>query len=94
MIKGRKRHIVVDTMGYLIVVLVHAANIHDGRAAREVLAALFSVVDTIKKFGQIALINPQFAHFFERFKISMTYIGTKCFMAENHRKFLLRFKIL
>lgn len=47
--KGRKRHSVVDTMGYLIVVLVHAANIHDSRAAREVLVALFSVVDTIKK---------------------------------------------
>jgi putative transposase len=49
LIKGRKRHIVVDTMGYLIVALVHAANIHDSRAAREVLVALFSVVDTIKK---------------------------------------------
>jgi len=41
-IQGRKRHIVVDTIGYLIVVLVHAANIHDSRASREVLAALFS----------------------------------------------------
>ena len=49
LIKGRKRHIVVDTIGYVIVVLVHAANIHDSRAAREVLAALFSIVDTIKK---------------------------------------------
>lgn len=36
-------------MDYLIIVLVHAANIHDSRAAREVLTALFSVVDTIKK---------------------------------------------
>ena len=49
LIKGRKRHIVVDTIGCLIIVLVHAANIHDSRAAREVLTALFSVVDTIKK---------------------------------------------
>jgi putative transposase len=49
LIKGRKRHIVVDTIGCLIVVLVHAANIYDGRAAREVLMVLFSVVDTIKK---------------------------------------------
>ena len=49
LIKGRKRHIVVDTIGYVIVVLVHAANIHDSRAAREVVAALFSIVDTIKK---------------------------------------------
>ena len=28
---------------------VHAANIYDGRAARKVLTALFSVVDTIQK---------------------------------------------
>ena len=49
MIKGLKRHIVLYTIGYVIVVLVHAANIHDSRAAREVLAALFSIVDTIKK---------------------------------------------
>jgi putative transposase len=49
LIKGRKRHIVVDTMGYLIVVLVHAANIYDGHAARQVLTALFSIVDSVKK---------------------------------------------
>lgn len=28
-IKGRKRHIVTDTMGNLLSVIVHAANIHD-----------------------------------------------------------------
>ena len=28
-IKGRKRHIVVDTMGNLLAVYVHAANLHD-----------------------------------------------------------------
>ena len=49
LIKGRKRHIVVDTMGYLILVLVHAANIYDGHAARQVLTALFSIVDSVKK---------------------------------------------
>ena len=49
LIKGRKRHIVVDTMGCLLIVLVHAANIYDGRAARKVLSALFSLVDTVKK---------------------------------------------
>ena len=49
LIKGRKRHIVVDTICYLIFVLVHAANIYDGRAARKVLSALFLLIDTIKK---------------------------------------------
>lgn len=28
-IKGRKRHIMVDTLGCLIEVMVHAANVHD-----------------------------------------------------------------
>ena len=49
LIKGRKRHIVVDTIGCVLIALVHAANIYDGRAARQVLTALFAVVDTVKK---------------------------------------------
>jgi putative transposase len=49
LIKGRKRHIVVDTIGYLLVVVVHAANIYDGRAARGVFIALFALLDTVKK---------------------------------------------
>ena len=49
LIKGRKRHIVVDTIGYPMVVVVHAANIFDGKAARQVLTALFSIVNTVKK---------------------------------------------
>jgi putative transposase len=51
LIKGRKRHIMVDTMGYILIVLVHAANIDDGHAARKVLTALFSKMDTVKKIG-------------------------------------------
>jgi len=31
-IKGRKRHIVVDAMGNLLAVTVHAANIHDTKS--------------------------------------------------------------
>ena len=49
LIKGRKRHIIVDTMGYVLIVLVHAANLYDGHAARKVLTALFLKMDTIKK---------------------------------------------
>jgi putative transposase len=37
-IKGRKRHLVVDTLGLLIVVLVTGANVDDGTAAPTVLA--------------------------------------------------------
>jgi putative transposase len=33
-VKGRKRHILVDTMGLLLIVLVHAANIQDRDGAK------------------------------------------------------------
>ena len=39
-IKGRKRHIITDTMGLLLVVVVHAANIHDSKAADKVISKL------------------------------------------------------
>lgn len=39
-IKGRKRHIVVDTLGMLLVVVVHAANKHDSKGADLVLEKL------------------------------------------------------
>ena len=39
-IKGRKRHIVVDTLGFLIEVAVHAANIQDRDGAKLVFAKL------------------------------------------------------
>jgi putative transposase len=37
---GRKRHIVTDTLGLLMVVVVHAANVHDSVAAKEVFGNL------------------------------------------------------
>ena len=37
---GRKRHVVVDTLGLLLAVVVHAANVQDRDAAKLVLAAL------------------------------------------------------
>ena len=39
-VKGRKRHIVVDTMGLLLTVAITAANADDGVAAPEALAGL------------------------------------------------------
>src|SRR6267378_1185227 len=36
-VSGRKRHLVVDTLGLLIAVVVHAANIQDQDGAKEVL---------------------------------------------------------
>jgi putative transposase len=48
LVKGRKRHIIVDTMGYLLVVWVHAANIFDGKAAYQVISNLFLLLHTVK----------------------------------------------
>ena len=38
--KGRKRHIVVDTIGLLLAVVVHAADIQDRDGAKLVLSKL------------------------------------------------------
>lgn len=46
-IKGRKRHIAVDTQGNLLTVIVHSAGIQDRVAARAVLMRLFSRFDSI-----------------------------------------------
>ena len=40
-VSGRKRHIIVDTLGLLLLVLVHRANIPDGNGGKLVLAKLF-----------------------------------------------------
>lgn len=41
-VKGRKRHILTDTCGFLIFVLVHAADIQDRDGAVDVLAAVLT----------------------------------------------------
>jgi transposase len=48
-IKGRKRHIAVDTQGNLLAAIVHSAGIQDRVAARAVLMRLFCRFDTITK---------------------------------------------
>ena len=48
-IKGRKRHIAVDTQGNLLAVIVHSAGIQDRVAARAVLLRLFCRFDSITK---------------------------------------------
>ena len=39
-IKGRKRHIIVDTLGLLLAIVVHSATPHDSKAAELVFKAL------------------------------------------------------
>ena len=47
---GRKRHIVVDTLGLLLAVVVHAANVQDRDGAKLVLAKL------VGRFPRLKLI--------------------------------------
>lgn len=42
-IKGSKRHIIVDTLGLIICLSVHAAHIHDSKGAKEVLNKLYAI---------------------------------------------------
>src|ERR671918_658290 len=49
-VTGRKRHIVVDTLGLLLAVVVHAANIQDRDGAKLVLAQL------VRRFPRLKLI--------------------------------------
>jgi putative transposase len=41
-VQGRKRHILVDSLGFLLAVVVTAANVDDARAAQEVFAQVRS----------------------------------------------------
>jgi Transposase DDE domain len=49
--KGRKRHIVVGTLGNLIQVLVHAANEHDSKAGCDVLKAAAGKPPSLQAFS-------------------------------------------
>lgn len=40
MVKGRKRHVITDTLGCLLAVVVHAANLHETKTAEWVLSKL------------------------------------------------------
>ena len=49
-IKGRKRHIVTDTMGNLISIKVHAANTHDTKAGINPAKIAYQKYPTIERF--------------------------------------------
>jgi putative transposase len=47
-VKGRKRHIVTDTLGNILAVVVHAANIHDTVAGIMALRKAFALYPSLK----------------------------------------------
>ena len=48
MVKGRKRHIVTDTMGNMLKVKVHAANIHDTIAGGDIFKGALAKYPSIR----------------------------------------------
>lgn len=52
-IKGRKRHILVDTIGLLLMVVVHAADIQDRDGARLVLAKIKGRFPRLRLIGAV-----------------------------------------
>src|SRR5205823_4714939 len=51
-VRGRKRHIVVDTLGLLLAVVVTAANVDDARAAQRLFAPMPS-----KRFSRLEAVQ-------------------------------------
>lgn len=47
--KGRKQHIITDTLGLILVVVIHAANIHDSKGAFDVISNLRGRFPRLKK---------------------------------------------
>jgi putative transposase len=47
--KGRKQHIAVDTLGFILAVVVHSAGIQDRTGARAVLIRLFGIITHLQK---------------------------------------------
>jgi putative transposase len=58
-VKGRKRHILVDTPGLLLAVYVTLADVHDQRGARCLLAGLVPVLPRLKKLWADAAYRGQ-----------------------------------
>ena len=48
--KGHKRHVVVDTLGCMLAVKVHKANIHDTKAGIFAAVSAYRRYPTIKKY--------------------------------------------
>ncbi|MGQ5525762.1 transposase, partial [Chitinimonas sp. PSY-7] len=76
-IKGRKRHIVVDTLGNLLHVEVHAANRHDTKAGPGILAHVLERWPSIRAFSADAGYRGTTVDFVQRELRRSCHISTK-----------------
>jgi putative transposase len=69
-IKGRKRHIVVDTLGLILTVVIHTAGIHDSNGATQVLQTL-----KVKYLGGIKKIFADSGYIGDLINWAKIYLG-------------------
>jgi putative transposase len=67
MVNGRKRHILVDTLGLILSVVVHAADIQDRDGARPVLAKIKGCFSRLRKILTDGIYNGGIAEWAEQF---------------------------
>jgi putative transposase len=67
MISGRKRHLLVDTLGLVLAVVVHAADIQDRDGARLVLGKIKGCFSRLRKILADGIYNGGIAEWAERF---------------------------
>lgn len=75
--KGRKRHIVVDIMGNLLHVQVHAANVHDTKGAPSLLARAVEKWPTLRAFSADAGYRGTTLRFVQEVLKRQCHISTK-----------------
>jgi putative transposase len=83
-IKGRKQHIITDTLGLLLVVFVHAANIHDSQSAEEVIGKLKGRFSRLKK---IFADGGYRGELIEKIKISYSWIIDIVLRTDHQKSF-------
>jgi putative transposase len=66
-VSGRKRHLIVDTLGLILAVVVHAADIQDRDGARSVLARIKGCFPRLKKILADGIYNGGIAEWAEQF---------------------------
>ena len=67
MVSGRKRHLIVDTLGMILAVVVHAADIQDRDGARLVLAKIKGSFPRLKKILADGIYNGGIAEWAKQF---------------------------
>ena len=83
LVKGRKRHILVDTNGYIIEIVSHAANIADSVGGRVVLERAFERLEGIKRIWADSAYQGMIDWTLEKFSCVLEVVNKK----ENQKGF-------